>query len=59
VIHIVEKTQYQEVECFECEKCGFHYEGKELAEKCEKFCREKGVCSFEVTTKSLEREAVT
>jgi hypothetical protein len=53
------RDDFQGQESFKCEECGFHYEEKELAEKCEEFCREKGVCNFDITTESLERGAIT
>lgn len=39
---------------FQCEICGFHYQDKKRAEKCEEACRE-GHCRSEITEHSLER----
>ena len=44
------KTVYQ------CEDCGLHYEDKDIATQCENFCREKGMCSMELTAQSIERK---
>ncbi|MFB6241537.1 MAG: hypothetical protein ABEJ36_01900 [Candidatus Nanosalina sp.] len=52
---MVIKEEYEGVSAFKCEVCGMHYGGKEMAEKCEEFCRENGSCSSEITSKSLER----
>ncbi|MFB6144547.1 MAG: hypothetical protein ABEJ98_04520 [Candidatus Nanohaloarchaea archaeon] len=34
------------------------FRGKETF-KCEEQCREEGVCDFEISTKSLEKKAIT
>lgn len=36
------KTLYQ------CEECGFRYEEREWAEKCEAWCREHHSCNLEI-----------
>jgi hypothetical protein len=63
---MVEKEGFQGSETYKCEECGLHYETEEQAEECENFCRDKGVCDFDITTeskveteKSLERRAIT
>ena len=32
-----------------CEECGFSYETRELAQKCEDWCSEHHSCSLEIT----------
>jgi len=32
-----------------CEECGFAYEQKEWAEKCQKWCRQHQSCNLEIT----------
>ena len=44
------KTTYQ------CEECGFHYEKKEQAEKCEAWCKEHHSCNLEITAHALENK---
>lgn len=39
---------------FQCEECLFYYEGKELAEKCEKWCKEKHSCNIEITKHAVK-----
>lgn len=39
---------------YQCEECGFHYEDKEWAEKCEAWCREHHSCNIEITSHSEE-----
>ena len=34
---------------YACEECGFVYEEREWAEKCEAFCAERHACSIEIT----------
>ncbi|MFB6115386.1 MAG: hypothetical protein ABEK04_03760 [Candidatus Nanohalobium sp.] len=52
---MVKKEKFEGEEAFKCEECGMHYQEKDLAEKCERYCREKGMCNSEITEKSLER----
>ena len=42
------KTYYQ------CEECDFYYEEKELAQKCEDFCKEHKSCSIEITKHAVK-----
>lgn len=37
-----------------CKECGLHYKGKELAEKCENWCREHKTCNLEITKQAEE-----
>lgn len=40
---------------YRCEECGFRYREREVAERCEEYCRTRGVCSEEITAESVER----
>lgn len=44
------KTLYQ------CEECGFHYEDREQAEKCQAWCTEHKSCNIEITAKAIENK---
>lgn len=50
-----ERVKKEGRDFFRCEECGFHFESRELAERCEKSCSEQGVCSSEITAESVER----
>jgi len=39
---------------YQCESCGFYYEDKELAQKCEDFCKEHNSCSLEITKHAVQ-----
>ena len=39
---------------FMCEECNMYYKTKDLAEKCEKHCREKHACDTEITKHAIE-----
>lgn len=39
---------------YQCEECGFHYEDKEWAEKCETWCQEHHSCHIEITSHAEE-----
>ncbi len=41
---------------YQCAECGFHYEDKELAEKCEAWCREHHSCNLEITSHAVENK---
>jgi hypothetical protein len=43
-------TQYQ------CEECGFHYEDKEWAKKCEVWCKDHKSCNLEITSHAVENK---
>lgn len=45
-------------EVYQCEVCGFHYESKELAEKCEAWCKEHNSCNLEITGNAEENKKV-
>jgi len=38
---------------FICESCGLGYKEKEIAEKCEEWCRKTGTCNPEITKKAV------
>ena len=37
-----------------CEECNFKYETKDLAEKCEAYCKENHSCSMEITKHAIQ-----
>ena len=39
---------------YQCEECGFHYESKEWAEKCQAWCKEHKSCNLEIIDRALE-----
>lgn len=43
-------------ELYQCEECGFHYEDREWAEKCEAWCREHKSCNIEITAHAEENK---
>ncbi len=50
IIQQNDKTLYQ------CEECGFHYEDKKQAEKCEAWCKEHHSCNIEITASATENK---
>ena len=40
-------------EYYQCEECGFRYEEKEWAEKCEVWCKEHKSCNIEITAHGM------
>lgn len=41
---------------YKCPECGLHYEDKETAKKCEKWCSENKSCNLEITQYSVENK---
>jgi|TARA_B100001971_G_C18236496_1_gene567617 hypothetical protein len=39
---------------FQCEECLFFYEDKELAEKCEEWCKENHSCNIDITKHAVK-----
>lgn len=42
------------VNYFKCSACGFFYKEKELAQRCEDFCRAHKSCSLEITRNAVK-----
>ena len=38
----------EESKSYQCEECGFNYQEKEWAEKCEAWCKEHHTCNIEI-----------
>ena len=53
---MVKLTQQNDKELYQCEECGFHYENREWAEKCEEWCREHKSCNLEITAHAEENK---
>lgn len=43
-------------ELYQCKECGFQYEDKEWAEKCEAWCKEHQSCNIEITAHGMPPE---
>jgi hypothetical protein len=39
---------------FQCEECKLIYKEKEIAEKCEKFCKKFNACNTEITKHAIK-----
>ena len=46
---MVKALQRDRKTVYACEECGFVYEDREWAEKCEAFCSEHQACNLEIT----------
>ncbi len=40
----------------QCKECGFHYKDKEMAEKCEAWCKEHKTCNVQITKQAEENQ---
>lgn len=41
---------------YQCEICGFRYEEREWAEKCEAWCKEHHSCNLDITSHAIENK---
>ena len=41
---------------YQCEECGFKYKDKNIAEKCEIWCKEHNSCNIEITAHAEENK---
>jgi len=46
---MVKITEKEGKQCYQCEECKFLYKDKELADKCEKYCKKHHGCNIEIT----------
>lgn len=45
MVNIIQKDNE---EIYQCEECGLKYEGKEIAEKCQAWCKEYKSCNLDI-----------
>jgi len=45
---MVKIIQKDNKELYQCEECGYEYEDREWAEKCQKWCSEHKSCNLEI-----------
>jgi len=53
---MVKKVEIKGKKYYQCESCGFYYEDRAWAEKCQAFCEEHKSCSTEITGHSVKVE---
>ncbi|MEM5805222.1 MAG: hypothetical protein QW156_03660 [Candidatus Aenigmatarchaeota archaeon] len=52
---MVEEIKGKNKKYYACEVCGFVYDNKQIAEKCEDWCSKHNTCSLEITRFALYR----
>jgi molecular chaperone GrpE len=50
----IKKEEINNKNTYQCKECGLHYKDKELAEKCEVWCKEHKTCNVEITMQAEE-----
>lgn len=45
---MVKEIQEGEQTLYKCEECGLNYQEKEIAEKCQAWCKETNSCNLEI-----------
>lgn len=53
---MVKVIQQENKALYQCEECGFKYEEKEWAGKCETWCKEHKSCNLEIITHGMPPE---
>lgn len=51
---MVKETEKNGKTYYQCEICKFYYESRDLAQKCEDFCKEHNSCSLEITKHAVQ-----
>lgn len=51
---MVKETNLENEIVFKCEKCGWLYRDKEIAEKCQDWCENNESCNLEYQKKSIK-----
>lgn len=57
VVGVVKALKKNGKTLYVCERCGFTYEEREWANKCEQFCTKYGACSLEITGHAVQKES--
>ncbi len=52
--NMIKAVKQNAKELYQCQECGFHYEQKEWAKKCEEWCKEHHSCNLKITSHSIE-----
>ena len=53
---MVKELRKGDVTLYICEECGFAYEQKEWAEKCQEWCQEHQSCNLEIASHAVPVE---
>ena len=51
---MAEETNFKGKIVHKCMKCGWMYEDKKWADKCEAYCRKHNSCSLEITSHAIK-----
>lgn len=51
---MVQKIVKEDKECYKCEECDLFYVDKEIAEKCQAWCREHKSCNLEIIKHAIK-----
>lgn len=55
---MVKEISFGNGRAYQCSICMFVYKEKELAIKCEKFCKKNNACSIEITKYAINQKGV-
>jgi len=55
VLHFLIMRGHKENEVYQCPECGFKYQEKEWAEKCEAWCKEHKTCNLEIIEHAVNK----
>jgi len=51
---MVEETNFKRRIVFKCMKCGWMYEDKKWAEKCEDYCKKHNACRLDIVKHAIK-----
>lgn len=47
------ENKKNQMQLYQCSECGFKYESKEWAQKCETWCKEHHTCNIEIISHAI------
>lgn len=56
---MVKEISQDNQEIYKCEECGLGYKSKEIAEKCENWCREHKSCNLDIIQNAIKEHEST
>jgi len=51
---MVKEIEHNGEKYYQCEACKMYYKDRKIAEKCEKWCKEKNSCNLEIIEHAVE-----
>ena len=53
---MIKEIEKKDGKIYQCGECGFLYEDKDIAEKCEAWCKEHKSCNLEIISNAIKKQ---